>query len=144
MKQIEISYLNDKHQAVIEQYIREIKQEMYFSTEYVGEGKYQDFLNILNSIYLYSNNFYDTMLKNEDGSACDEFIFLIPNMIFYTTIGFLTALKDGNNDDDMIGYLEKIALDCENVTSELADILIDTKESRVFTKNKHNLQLSNN
>jgi hypothetical protein len=144
MKQIELSYLNAKHQAVIGQYIKEIKQEMYFSTEYVGEGKYQDFLEILNSIYLYSNNFYDTMLKNEDSAVYDEFIFLIPNMIFYTTIGFLTALKDGDNDEDMIEHLKKIALDCENVTSELADILIDTKENRMFIKSKHDFQLSDN
>jgi len=144
MKQIELSYLNAKHQVVIGQYIKEIKQEMYFSTEYVGEGKYQDFLEILNSIYLYSNNFYDTMLKNEDSAVYDEFIFLIPNMIFYTTIGFLTALKDGDNDEDMIEHLKKIALDCENVTSELADILIDTKENRMFIKSKHDFQLSDN
>ena len=117
---------------------------MYFSTEHVGEGKYQDFLEILNSIYLYSNNFYDTMLKNEDSAVYDEFIFLIPNMIFYTTIGFLTALKDGDNDEDMIEHLKKIALDCENVTSELADILIDTKENRMFIKSKHDFQLSDN
>lgn len=144
MKQIALSYLNAKHQVVIEQYIKEIKEKMYFSTEHVGEGKYQDFLEILNSIYLYSNNFYDTMLKNEDSAVYDEFIFLIPNMIFYTTIGFLTALKDGDNDEDMIEHLKKIALDCENVTSELADILIDTKENRMFIKSKHDFQLSDN
>ena len=33
-----------------------------------------------------------------DEGLVEEFIFLIPNMVFYTAIGYLTALKDGEND----------------------------------------------
>ena len=144
MKKIELSYINDKHQEVIDCYLKDIKQIMYFSTEFVGEGKYQDFLKIMNSIYLYSNNFHDTMLKHEETAAYDEFIFLIPNMIFYTTVGFLTALKDGHNDADMEAYLEDISSDCERVTSELADILMDAKENKKNRNINWNFQLSDN
>ena len=132
MKKIELSYINDRHQEVIDCYLKDIKQTMYFSTEFVGEGKYQDFLLIMNSIYLYSNNFHDTMLKHEE------------TMIFYTTIGFLTALKDGHNDADMNAYLEDISSDCERVTSELADILIDAKENKKNRNINWNFQLSDN
>ena len=108
MKDTEILYINEQHQIIIDSHIKSIKALMYFATEKVSTGRYQDFLNILNSIYLYSNNFYNTMLdKNDtDDGVIAEFIFLIPNMTFYTAIGFLTALKDGDNELDIRESLE--------------------------------------
>ena len=98
MKNIEIVYLNTAHQVLIEKLEKEVKAFMYFATEDEGVGKYQDFLNLLDSVYLYSNNFHETSIKNNvDDGVVAEFIFLIPNMIFYTTIGFLTALKNNEN-----------------------------------------------
>ena len=104
---------------------------MYYATENETAGKYQDFLNILDSVYLYSNNFHDTTLKTEDDNGVmAEFIFLIPNMLFYTAIGFLTALKTECNADFMCSHLEKVGSLCENSTSELADVLIDVTDKK--------------
>ena len=102
MKDTEILYLNDQHQEIVESHLKTIKKLMYFATEDVDGGKYQDFLHIVNSIFLYSNNFHKTMVNkvDTDNGVVAEFIFLIPNMIFYTAIGFLTALKDGENIDE--------------------------------------------
>ena len=145
MKNTDIFYLNDKHREIIETHAKNIKQVMYFATEDVNEGKYQDFLHILKSVYLYSNNFHDTMLKkDEDGGVTAEFIFLIPNMTFYTTVGFLTALKDGENDLDLQYYLEQIGEYCENATSELADVLIDEQEKGKLLKDIQDIELSQN
>jgi|TARA_R110000772_G_scaffold18899_3_gene53238 hypothetical protein len=134
MKTKEILYLNDDHKVVVEALMADVKQIMYYATEDEIKGKYQDFLNILDSVYLYSNNFHETTLKIEGGDGVmAEFIFLIPNMLFYTTIGFLTALKTEVNGDDMMVFLEKIAHLCENCTGELADVLIDaTDEKRLL------------
>jgi hypothetical protein len=134
MKTKEILYLNDDHKVVVEALMADVKQIMYYATEDEVKGKYQDFLNILDSVYLYSNNFHETTLKIEGGDGVmAEFIFLIPNMLFYTTIGFLTALKTEVNGDDMMVFLEKIAHLCENCTGELADVLIDaTDEKRLL------------
>ena len=134
MKKKDILYLNDSHQEVVENLMEDVKAMMYYATEDEIAGKYQDFLNILDSVYLYSNNFHETTLKIEgDDGAMAEFIFLIPNMLFYTTIGFLTALKTKENGEDMVVYLEKIADLCENSTGELADVLIDaTDEKRLL------------
>jgi len=145
MKNTEISYINENHRRIVEQHLRKIKKAMYFATEDVGEGKYQDFLEIMNSVYLYSNNFYDTMVeKRDDGGLLDEFMFLIPNMVFYTAIGYLTALKDGENDYLMRSSLEEIGSICENATSELADILIDEKESKRLMQDILDLELTKN
>lgn len=129
MNKKEILYLNDNHKEVVERLMKDIKELMYYATEEQISGKYQDFLNILDSVYLYSNNFHETTLKLEGGDGVmAEFIFLIPNMIFYTAIGFLTALKTEENSKYMKDYLEDVASFCENTTSELADVLIDETE----------------
>jgi len=145
MKNTEISYINENHRSIVELHLRKIKKAMYFATEDVSEGKYQDFLHILKTVYLYSNNFHDTMLKkDEDNGVMAEFIFLIPNMTFYTAVGFLTALKDGENNSDLQYYLEQIGKYCENATSELADVLIDEQEKSKLLKDIQDIELSQN
>ena len=131
MKRTDILYLNIGHQEVVEVLMEDVKKIMYYATEDEIAGKYQDFLNILDSVYLYSNNFHDTTLKVEgDDGVMAEFIFLIPNMLFYTTIGFLTALKTDDNSEDMAIHLERIGNLCENSTGELADVLIDATDKK--------------
>lgn len=135
MKKTEILYFNNDHQHIVEKLLKDIKELMYFATEDEGLGKYQDFLNILDSVFLYSNNFHETTLKKEhDDGVMAEFIFLIPNMIFYTAIGFLTALKTVENRKIMRDSLEDIGSSCENATSELADVLIDEQEKKKLLK----------
>jgi len=135
MKKTEILYFNNDHQHIVEKLLKDIKELMYFATEDEGLGKYQDFLNILDSVFLYSNNFHETTLKKEhDDGVMAEFIFLIPNMIFYTAIGFLTALKTVENRKIMRDFLEDIGSCCENATSELADVLIDEQEKKKLLK----------
>lgn len=135
MKKTEILYFNNDHQHIVEKLLKDIKELMYFATEDEGLGKYQDFLNILDSVFLYSNNFHETTLKKEhDDGVMAEFIFLIPNMIFYTAIGFLTALKTVENRKIMRDFLEDIGSSCENATSELADVLIDEQEKKKLLK----------
>jgi len=131
MKKTDILYLNAGHQEVVEVLMDDVKKIMYYATEDEIAGKYQDFINIIDSVYLYSNNFHDTTLKIEgDDGVMAEFIFLIPNMLFYTAIGFLTALKTDGNSDSMAVHLEKIGSLCENSTGELADVLIDATDKK--------------
>ena len=63
MKKKDILYLNEGHQEVVEGLMEDVKKIMYYATEDEIAGKYQDFLSILDSVYLYSNNFHDTTLK---------------------------------------------------------------------------------
>ena len=131
MKKKDILYLNASHKQVVEMLMEDVKKIMYYATEYEIVGKYQDFLNILDSVYLYSNNFHNTTLKvDDDNGVMAEFIFLIPNMLFYTAIGFLTALKTEENGDSMLVHLEKVSSLCENSTTELADVLIDVTDKK--------------
>lgn len=145
MKKKDILYLNEGHQEVVEVLMEDVKKIMYYATEDEIVGKYQDFLNILDSVYLYSNNFHDTTLKIEgDDGVMAEFIFLIPNMLFYTAIGFLTALKTKVNQDSMVVHLEKIGSLCENSTSELADVLLDATDKKRLLEGVLEKETTNN
>ena len=143
---MEIVYLNGEHKKIIEKHLRLTKKLMYYATENTESGKYQDFLTILNSIYMYSNNFYSTMIDRDscEKGAIAEFLFLIPNMSFYTAIGFLTALKDGENDSQLRDSLENVGLSCESTTSELADVLFDETEKKQIIRDIFDNQLTNN
>ena len=142
MKMSEVKYLNDRHKDVIEQYLLRLKKIMYFATENAESGKYQDFLDILSAVYAYSNSFHSTMLKNKD--VTQEFLFLIPNMSFYSCIGYLTALKNKINADDVKNDLEKVTVITEDVTGSLADILIDDLEEEELIKQIQQEHLTKN
>jgi len=145
MNKREILYLNKSHKDVVERLMKDIKESMYYATEDEISGKYQDFLNIIDSVYLYSNNFHETTLKIEgDDGVMAEFIFLIPNMLFYTCIGFITALKTEENADAMSVHLEKIGSLCENSTGELADVLIDATDKKKLLEDIIDKEMINN
>ena len=65
-------------------------------------------------------------------------------MLFYTTIGFLTALKTKENNDAMAVHLERIANLCENSTGELADVLIDATDEKRLLEDVLEKETTNN
>ena len=142
MKMSDVKYLNDRHKDVIENYLLRLKKIMYFATENAESGKYQDFLDILRAVYAYSNNFHSTMLKNKD--VTQEFLFLIPNMSFYSCIGYLTALINKINANDVKSDLEKVTVITEDVTGSLADIIIDDLEEDEIIKQIQQEHLTKN
>lgn len=145
MKKEEVFYLNDNHRLIVEKHILYVKKLVYYATEDCGLGKFREFSDILETIYMYSNNFYTNMVeKKENDAYLAEFLFLIPNMAFYTAIGFLTALKNKNNNTIMRESLERIVMSCEDTTSELADVLIDENEKKELIKDIPNREINQN
>lgn len=122
----ENKYINKEHEDIVEQYVLYLKKLVYFATEDAGNMKFQEFAEILESVFMYSNNFYDTMTKKKH--MVEEFMFLIPNMAFYLSVGFFTGLKNKNNAKDIEMCIDRLAKKTENITGELTDILIDNKE----------------
>jgi hypothetical protein len=122
----ENKYINKDHEAIVEQYVLYLKKLVYFATEDAGNMKFQEYTEILESVFMYSNNFYDTMTRKKH--MVEEFMFLIPNMAFYLSVGFFTGLKNRNNAKDIEMCIDRLAKKTENITGELTDILIDNKE----------------
>ena len=122
----ENKYINKEHEAIVEQYVLYLKKLVYFATEDAGNMKFQEYTEILETVFMYSNNFYDTMTRKKH--MVEEFMFLIPNMAFYLSVGFFTGLKNKNNAKDIEMCIDRLAKKTENITGELTDILIDNKE----------------
>jgi len=122
----ENKYINKEHEGIVEQYVLYLKKLVYFATEDAGNMKFQEYTEILESVFMYSNNFYDTMTKKKH--MVEEFMFLIPNMAFYLSVGFFTGLKNKNNAKDIEMCIDRLEKKTENITGELTDILIDNKE----------------
>ena len=59
----------------------------------------------------------------------EEFMFLVPNMTFYMTVGFLSALKNKDNEQELDRAVRKMILRTEELTGQLADILIDREHN---------------
>ncbi len=80
----ENKYINKEHEGIVEQYVLYLKKLVYFATEDAGNMKFQEYTEILESVFMYSNNFYDTMTKKKH--MVEEFMFLIPSMAFYLSV----------------------------------------------------------
>jgi len=141
---MEIDYLSEKHRVIVEKYIAEVKKTMYYATDCEGIGKYGDFIDLADTVFSYSNNFFESMNNGYKGITTSEFLFLIPNMLFYTSIGFVMGIKNNENSEEMDFYIEKVTTLAESAIGDLADVLIDCEEGSRILENEENKELSKN
>tara|TARA_R100000655_G_scaffold93279_1_gene134526 strand:- start:579 stop:992 length:414 start_codon:yes stop_codon:yes gene_type:complete len=124
--EVENKYINKEHEAKIDEYVLYLQKLVYFSTEDYGSRKFLEYTKILETVFTYSNNFYDNMSKKRH--MIEEFMFLIPNMAFYLSVGFFTGIKNKQNAKDIEMCIDRLSKKTELLTGELTDVLIDNKE----------------
>jgi hypothetical protein len=117
----EIYAVNQKHKALLIKYIVYVKKVAYFATEDSKSGKFKEYHDILDTIIAYSNNFYESIKSNNQLKA--EFAYIIPNLVLYMTIGFMTGLKNKSNEYDLIMLIDRLTRKTEGLTAEITDIL---------------------
>ena len=117
----EILAVNNKHKMLLEKYIVYVKKIAYFATEDSANGKFKQYHDILETIIAYSNNFYESIKSNKQLKA--EFAYIIPNLVLYMTIGFMTGLKNKSNEYDLIMLIDRLTRKTEALTAEITDIL---------------------
>lgn len=127
---MKIKYLNEKHKEIVDDYISLVKEVVYYATEESPEGKYNEFATLIETIIQYSNNFYKSINKSD--GAREEFAFMIPNLLFYMTIGFLQGIQKTNQEYNTSKIVSKLANTTQDITGRIADVLIDeeNKERR--------------
>lgn len=136
---IDVKYINNEHKKEIEKYISSLKEIMYYATDEYYKGKYREYEKLLNGVVLYSNNFYETM-KVERQKSIEEFIFIMPNMFFYMSIGFLGGIKNKNNAMIIQDSEIRLSDTTEDLVGTIADILIDNEnESKIINKAVQNI-----
>ena len=85
MKKTENVYLNTKHKKIIVKLTKDVKRYVYFATDDYDAEKYKDFLEVLDSVFVYSNNFHDITYKidKEDGVMAEFLFFYTKHTILY-------------------------------------------------------------
>jgi transposase len=123
---MEIKYLNKKHQKEVEEFMSLVKEVIYYATEDSATGKYSEFNNLIGTITTYSNNFYRSVKSNKGNK--EEFAFMIPNLLFYMSIGFLTGIQKKNQEYNTMKIIKNLSDYATDVTGRITDILIDEEE----------------
>lgn len=121
----EIIYINEEHELIVHRYLKYVQKQVYEATEMAESGKYNDFQELLSDILMYHNDFSDFGLKDDSVS---EWLFSIPNLAMFTTLGFFAGLKNKSNED----LLDKCSTNIHSATMEmvgsLSDMLKDLEE----------------
>ena len=134
---MKLSSLNQKHEDILVKYIKSVQGTVYEVTEDSEIHKFLDFNQILENIVEYTNSF-NRIAKSVNRTT--EWAYMVPNLMLYSTIGFLAGIKDKNNKD-MIDDLSK---ELFNMTiefiGETTDILEDIQIKEKIQKGILNLK----
>jgi len=116
--------LNKKHARLIEKYMKFVQGVIYESTEDYTCEKYSDYNEILINIINYVNAF-KKMVKTDN--RLNEWAYMIPNLIMYSSMGFMTGIKNKKNSDQIDKLSELLFEKTLDFVGETSDILTDIR-----------------
>ena len=93
---MKLQSVNKQHEALIKSYVSFIKGVAYEATENCEYGKFEDYNGILNNIIKYTNEFHDIIETNNHNK---EWVFMSPNLMLYSCMGFLNGIKNKYNNE---------------------------------------------
>jgi hypothetical protein len=125
----EIIYINEEHKAIIEEYLKFIQRDVYDVTENANCGKFSDFQELLDDILRYHNDFVDMPMKENN---FDEWIFSIPNLCMFTSLGFYAGLKNKENEKMIQTHIDLIHETTMNTFAVLSDFLNDVEAIKIW------------
>ena len=86
-----IKGINSKHRILVREHLKFLQSRLYDLTEYdKTKGKFLDFVDVLDTIVKYSNDFKDYTNKNR---GKDEWMYMIPTLSLYASLGFMVGIK---------------------------------------------------
>ena len=83
---MEVSSLNEKHEKILHKYMKFVQGTVYSATEEYNSDKFLEFNDIIANIIKYTNSFNNTLTSS---SRRTEWAYMTPNLLLYSTIGFL-------------------------------------------------------
>tara|TARA_R100000655_G_scaffold46846_4_gene83819 strand:- start:1979 stop:2395 length:417 start_codon:yes stop_codon:yes gene_type:complete len=131
---MELNSLNQKHENMLKKYIKFVQGTVYNATEDANLRKFLDFNEILQNIITYTNAI-ERLDKNS------EWVYMAPNLMLYSCIGFLSALRNKDNNKLMDELCEKLFEETVDFMGETTDILEDIRikkklQRKILTKRK--------
>ena len=129
-----IKAINSKHRILVREHLKFLQSRLYDLTEYdKTNGKFLDFVDVLDTIVKYSNDFKDYTNKNR---GKDEWMYMIPTLSLYASLGFMVGIKNEEIQKriDMSDMQEEIIAETLELVAELADVLTDYREKKGIEK----------
>jgi len=93
---MKVDGLNKKHAKYLGNYIKQVQKLIYSATENAPEGKFNEVNDLLANVVRFSNKFREHANKE---SEINEWCYMIPNLMLYSTVGFLIGIKNKENRD---------------------------------------------
>ena len=91
---MKLQSINEEHEVLIRRYVNFIKGIAYEANEHCEYGKFDDYNDILNNIIKYTNEFQEIIEYN---NQTKEWVYMSPNLMLYSCMGFLTGIKNKDN-----------------------------------------------
>jgi hypothetical protein len=127
---MEIVCDNIKHKQILEKYLQYVKASIYYITEEHEAGKFGDFIDTLESIITYSNEFREDNEKQT--SLMNEWRYMIPNLVVFSSVGFLSGIKRKSISKDVEILKKKLFRKTSEIIGETYDIYAEDRVSDEF------------
>ena len=135
-----IKGLNAKHRVLARQHLKFLQSRMYKATEYDDSvGKFLDFQEILDTIVQYSNDFKPYTEKER---SRDEWMYMIPTLSLYASLGFLAGMKNKKLEEiiDFEQESENLVTSTLTLVGTLSDLLDEHNETELLEKEVEKLK----
>ena len=129
---MKLQSINEEHEVLIRRYVNFIKGIAYEATEHCEYGKFDDYNDILNNIIKYTNEFQEIIEYN---NQTKEWVYMSPNLMLYSCMGFLTGIKNKDNHE-IIDSLSEILFEKTIDVVEKTSTIIDNLEYEQSKKEK--------
>ena len=102
---LEIKTLNRKHTRLIDEYLTKIDETIYHATEGETSDKMLAFKDIKTRGIGFSNSLAIEFLRDD---RAEDWIMMLPNFMVFSVIGFVTALKTKNNNQELTEIIDEL------------------------------------
>jgi len=116
--------LNKYHEDILKKYISFVQKTIYQATEGYTAKKFLDFNEVLENIIDFTNSF-NKIVKSSNRRT--EWAYLTPNLILYACVGFISGLRNRENNELMSRLSEDLFENTIDLIGETTDILEDMK-----------------
>ena len=119
---MELNSLNKNHEDILQKYISFVQKTVYKATEGFEAKKFLDFNKVLENIIDYTNA-YGKFIKTPNIRT--ELAYMTPNLILYSCVGFISGIRNEENNDLLDELSEELFETTVDVIGETTDILED-------------------
>jgi hypothetical protein len=123
--------VNKKHSQLLDKYVKYIQGVVYEATEFSAVKKFEEFNEILHNIINYTNTF-QKIVKNSDKMS--EWVYMQPNLMLYTSMGFLSGIKNKKNKNLIDSLTEDLFEKTVDFIGETVNILDAVNEKKEVEK----------